>query len=156
MFLHWWKPYSIILSKEAAFSYSGNVFFNECFIPGSGNGFSGQEKTISFFSVQWKRNFNKSFIPAIGAGFPLQWKPSPLLESPFSLAKTINEWKPFLKHRPSSCQWKLVFQLVETIFFQCLRCCSRSSSSASSFFGPEEKVLLFILNFFFLLVNTII
>ena len=29
------------LPEEAVFPNTGNVFFNECFIPGSGNGFSG-------------------------------------------------------------------------------------------------------------------
>ena len=32
------------LPEEAVFPYSGNVFFNECFIPSSGNGFSGKYK----------------------------------------------------------------------------------------------------------------
>ena len=29
------------LPEETAFPYGGNVFFNECFVPGSGNRFSG-------------------------------------------------------------------------------------------------------------------
>ena len=36
-----WKPFSIFLPEEAVFLCSGNVFFNEYFILGSGNGFSG-------------------------------------------------------------------------------------------------------------------
>ena len=43
----------------ASTNYSGNVFFNE------------------------------SFIPAIGEGFSLYWEPSTLLESSFLLAETV-------------------------------------------------------------------
>ena len=49
----------IFLPEEAVFPSSGNVFFNE------------------------------SFIPAIGEEFSLYWKPSTLLESFFLLAKTV-------------------------------------------------------------------
>ena len=33
------------LPGEANFPYSGNEFFNECFIPNRGNGFSGKYKS---------------------------------------------------------------------------------------------------------------
>ena len=39
------------LPEEAVFPYSGNVFFNECFIPSSGNGFSGKYKPQLFFRL---------------------------------------------------------------------------------------------------------
>ena len=56
------------LARRSSFPYRGKVFFNECFISGNGNGFSGQYKPFfiffsktpareSFFSVQWKRIF---------------------------------------------------------------------------------------------------
>ena len=38
------KPRLNKLPKKAVFPYSGNVFLNECFIPGGGNGFSGYYK----------------------------------------------------------------------------------------------------------------
>ena len=32
IFSSYWKPFSIFLSEEAVFSYSGSIFFNKCLI----------------------------------------------------------------------------------------------------------------------------
>ena len=46
-----WKPSSIFQPEEAIFSSSGKVFFNECFIPISGDAFfSPKEKILFFYS----------------------------------------------------------------------------------------------------------
>ena len=112
------------------FPYSGNVFFNECFIPGSGNGL-----------------FHESFIPAIGERFSLQWKRSTLLESSFLLAKTVTDTSGnyFLKiDRPYSCQWRLIFQLMETIFSIASHIFQEVllPASGNTFFSPELIFLL--------------
>ena len=44
IFSSWWKPFSVFLPEEAVFPYIGKVFFNEYFIAGSGNEFSGKYK----------------------------------------------------------------------------------------------------------------
>ena len=61
------------------------------------------------------------------------------------------EWKLFPKDRPHSCQWKLIFQRVETIFFHCLRYLSRSSLSrlVETHFSVQQKKLGFLHNTFF-------
>ena len=46
-------------------------------------------QTIGFFPSSGNVSFNESFIPAIGEGFYLWWKPSTLLESFFLLAETV-------------------------------------------------------------------
>ena len=45
------------LSEKTVFPYRGNVFFNKCFIPGSGNGFSGWYKPffVYFFRDSCRR-----------------------------------------------------------------------------------------------------
>ena len=76
------------MPEKAVFRYSGNVFFNECFILGFGNGYSGKYK-INFFSSSENVFFDETFIPAIREGFSLYWKPSAFLERSFLLAKTV-------------------------------------------------------------------
>ena len=48
-------------------------------------------QTISFFSSSGNVFFNESFIPAIGEGFSLQLKPSTLLENSFLLVETVTD-----------------------------------------------------------------
>ena len=57
----------------------------------------------------------------------------------------------FLKTDLNSCQWKLIFQLVETIFFHCLRYFLRSSSSrlVETQFPVQKKKYCFLLRNFF-------
>ena len=97
-----WKPFSLIfLPEEAVFPYRGKVFFNDCVVPGSENGFSGQHKPffIYFFSDSCRRKsfllsignlfLNESFIPAIGEGYFSLMKTVTLLESFFLLVETV-------------------------------------------------------------------
>ena len=139
--------------EEAVFPYSGNVFFNKCFIPSSGNGFSGKYKPQLFFRRLEMYFFNESFISAIGEGFSLYWKLSTLLESSFQLVKTVTDMNEnhFLKTDLNSCQWKLTFQLVETIPFHWLRYFSRSSLSqlVETHFPFQKKKYCFLLRTFF-------
>ena len=44
-----------------------------------------------FFPSSGNVFFNESFIPSIGEGFSLYWKPSTLLESSFLLVKTVTD-----------------------------------------------------------------
>ena len=86
-----WKPFSsIFLPEEAVFLYNGNLFFNECSILRSGNGFlaSADHLWYSFPETPssesltpsvGKTFLNKFFILAIGEGFFLLWKSSTLL-----------------------------------------------------------------------------
>ena len=98
--------------------------------------------------------FYESFIPAIGEGFSLYWKPSILLESSFLLVKIVTDLSGnhFLKIKLAySCQWKLIFQLVETIFFPLPQIFFKKffiPASGNTFSCPEEKVLFFTQNFF--------
>ena len=46
-----WKPFSIFLPEEAVFPYSGNAFFNECFIRGNGNEFLASTNHKLFFRL---------------------------------------------------------------------------------------------------------
>ena len=77
-----WKPFSLILlPEEAVFPYRGNVFFNECFIAGSGTEFfilffQRHLPEKAFFLPSGNVFLNESFIPAIGEGY-------------FSLMKTV-------------------------------------------------------------------
>ena len=136
------KPFSLIfLPEEAVFPYWRNLFFNKCFILDRENGFSGQYKPFFifffrdscqrklFFIFESKRErfflsgnlfLNKSFIPAIEEGFFSLMETVTLLESFFLLAETVTAMKPIFQDRTYSCWWKLIFWLVETIFFHCL------------------------------------
>ena len=52
IFSCYWKPFSIFfLPEEIVFSYIGNAFFNECFIPGSGNRFLPRANHKLFFRL---------------------------------------------------------------------------------------------------------
>ena len=71
--------------------------------------------------------------------------------SPSSRNRHLYEWKPFFKNRTYSCQWKLILQLVEIIFFHCLRYFSRSSSSCivETNFSVQKKEYCILLRTFF-------
>ena len=68
------------------------------------------------------------------------------------------EWKSIFKDRTYSCWWKLIFWLVETIFFHCLIYFSRSPSSqlAETHFSVQKNSIVFYSELSFLLVKTII
>ena len=144
-------------------SYSGNVFFNECFVPGCGNWFSGLYKPFfiyflrplpvkAFFPCSRNVFLNESFIPAIGKGFFS-------LETVYFIWKFISnignhhwcEWKTIFKGRTYSCEWKLIFWLRETIFFHCHRYFSRSPSSRimETHFSVQKKKYCFLFRIFF-------
>ena len=80
-----------ILARRSTIFSSGNVFFNECFISGSGNGLSGQYK--SFFAY-----FSET--PASEFFSPVSWKRifEQILHS-------------------SYCYWRRIFSLEETVQF---------------------------------------
>ena len=73
-----------------------------------------------FFLSSGNLFLNESFTPAIGEGFVSLMETVTLLESFFLLAETVTAMKPIFQDRTYSCWWKLIFWLVETIFFHCL------------------------------------
>ena len=103
---------------------------------------------------------NKSFILAIGEGFFYLMETVTLLESFFLLAKTVTAMsgKQFLKDRTYSCCWKLIFWLVETIWFHCLIYFFRSPSFqlAETYFSVQKNSIVFSSELSFMLVKTII
>ena len=76
----------------------------------------------------------------------------------FSTSGNRHEWKPIFKDWTYSCLWKLIFWLVETIFFHCLIYFSRSPSSqlAETHFSVQKNSIVFYSELSFLLVKTII
>ena len=101
-FSFWWKQFSsIFLSEKVAFPYRGNILFNECFIPGGGNAFSGQCKPFiyiffqrlllekAFFLSSGNLILNESVILTVGVRFFSVMKTVTLLESFFLLKETV-------------------------------------------------------------------
>ena len=144
-----WKSFSLIfLPEEADFMYSGNVFFNECFIPGSGNTFpSNKNHFLCFFRHSCRRKIYFLFSEHLFLNkyFIFLMETVTLLESFFLLVETVNEQRPIFKDKTYSCWWKLTFWLVQTIFFHFLIYFSRSPSSqlAETHFSVQKNSIVF-------------
>ena len=101
------KPFSIFYPKEAGFPYSGDAFFNECFIQ--------------------------------------------LLQKDFLFSGNCLHYLRVFSYLKTDFKDRVVFQLVETIFFHCLRYFSRSSSSrlVKTHFSVQKKKVLVLTQSFF-------
>ena len=149
--------------EEAVFPYRGNVFFNECFIAGSGTGFfiSFFQRHLpekAFFLSSGNVFLNESFIPAIGEGYFSLMKTVTLLESFFLLVETVTatSGNQFLKT-------ELILAgdfLTSGNHFlpYCLIYFSRSPSSqlAETYFSVQKNSIVFHSELSFLLVKTVI
>ena len=114
----------------------------------------------SFFQFIGNLFWNESFIRAIGEGYFCLMETATLLESFFSSSgnRHCYEWKQILKGKIYSSWWKLIFWLVETIFFHCLIYFLRSPSCqlAERYFSARKNRIIFYSGLSFLLAKTII
>ena len=116
-----------------------------------------QEKA---FFIQWKLDFERILhsgywrrIFLSNGGRNFTWKF-------FSTSGNhhFHEWKSIFKDRTYSCRWKLIFWVVETIFFHCLIYLSRSPSSqlVETHFSVQKNSIVFYSKPCFQLMKTII
>ena len=124
-------------------------------------------QTVSFFPSSGNVFFNESFIPSIREGFSLYWKPSTLLESSFLLAETDMSGNHFLQTNliltsgtHFSASGNTFLTLPQTwptlckLSRPCLRYFSRSSSSRlveTHFTVGKKKYCFFTVFYCFLL-----
>ena len=141
----------IFLPEETVFPDRGNVFFSKCFIRGSGNGLPVLVQTNSYTFFQTllpeKAEFlNESFIPAIGERFSSLMETVTLLEHFFLIVETVTA----MSDETYSRWWKVIFWLVETIFFHCLIFFKESfiPISGNEFFSPKEQHCVLFRAFF--------
>ena len=122
-----------LLPEKAFFLSSGNLVLKESFIPANGERYFFLIKTITLLE-----------------SFFYQRKPSLLFQF-------WKEWKSIFKDITYSCWWKMIFWLLETIFFHCLLYFSRSpsSQSAETHFSVQKNSI-FYSELSYLLVKTII
>ena len=104
IFSCWLKPFPIFLPEESVFQSSGNLFFNECFILGSGKRFSGLYKPYVFFRLMETYFLTNPLVQLLEKDFLVIGNRLLYLRVlSYQPKRHWYEWKPFLKDRPYSC-----------------------------------------------------
>ena len=161
--------------RNTVFRYSVKVFFNECFIADSANGFSGQYKPFlhiflrllpvkAYFSFSGNVFLNESSISAIrelffqvetnfmASGNHFMPLSQIFFKEPFIPVNRNAFFSPkenvflFIKNF-LSCQWKLLLSLFETLITTILFYFSNISVSGNRF-SIQQKQYSFIYRFF--------